>query len=128
LKGQTVHIACGNYHSFAINQDGTVRAWGLNSWGECGVSREGKGADDDIVNNPTVVESLKGFSVKQIDGGGHHSIAVTESGQVLTWGRIDLSQGGMEPSKFPKDLVFFDDDGKPRYLEKPAVIPSKSLQ
>lgn len=123
LKGETVHIGCGDYHSFAVNKDGTVRSWGLNSWGECGIPKDED--DNDIVNVPTVIESLKEYSLKQVDGGGHHTIAVTESGQVLTWGRIDLSQGGMEPSQFPKDAVFFDDDDKPRYLAKPAVIPSK---
>jgi regulator of chromosome condensation len=126
LKGQTAHIGCGNYHSFAVNKDGTVRAWGLNSYGECGVPKDGPD-DNTIVEAPTVVENLKGFSVKQIDGGGHHSIAVTESGQVLTWGRIDLSQGGMESSKYDKDSVEIDQLGKPRYLKKPAVLPSKLL-
>lgn len=122
LKGQTVHIGCGNYHSFAVNKDGTVRAWGLNSWGECGTPKDSPD-DNSIVEAPTVVENLKGFAVKQIDGGGHHSIAVTESGQVLTWGRIDLSQGGMEVSKYDKNSIQFDDYGKARYLTKPAVIP-----
>ena len=126
MKGQNVAIGCGDYHSFAVKEDGTVRAWGLNSYGECGIEKDGPD-DNGIVESPTVVTNLKGFSVKQIDGGGHHSIAVTESGQVLTWGRVDSYQGGVETSKYDEDFLEFDESGKPRYLKKPAVVPSKFL-
>ena len=41
---------------------------------------------------PTQIKSLKGKHVKQITGGEHHSIAVTEEGQVYCWGRNDEGQ------------------------------------
>ena len=123
-KKDIAHIGCGDYHSFAIAKDGKVYSWGLNTFGQTGIPK-----DEDDENNtitiPTLVENLGKYAVKQIEGGAHHTISVTESGQVLIWGRIDNAQGGMEISKFNKDDLFFDEHDKPRFLIKPVVIPGK---
>jgi regulator of chromosome condensation len=119
-------IGCGDYHSFAITKEGKVYAWGLNSFGQTGISKDEE-TEEDTIAVPTIVENLKGFDVKQLSGGAHHTLGCTESGQVLIWGRIDNAQGGMETSKFNPSDVFFDEHNKPRYLIKPVVLPSKLL-
>jgi regulator of chromosome condensation len=115
-------IGCGDYHSFAIDNIGKVYSWGLNTFGQTGVPKD---ADDEnnTIKTPTIVESLGDFDIKQIVGGGHHTLSVTKSGQVLIWGRIDNAQGGMEVSKFDRDDLFFDENQKPRFLVRPAVLP-----
>jgi regulator of chromosome condensation len=72
-----------------------------------------------------LVKNLNGYKLKELDGGAHHTIACTETGQVLIWGRIDNKQGGMDVSKFSGNDVFIDDEGRRRYLNKPVVLPSK---
>ncbi|KAL3420646.1 GDP/GTP exchange factor [Phlyctema vagabunda] len=116
------YVACGDYHSFAVDNKGKVYAWGLNTFGQTGVPK-GEGDEENAVIKPTVVESLKDYNIKQIDGGAHHTISCTEEGEVLIWGRIDNAQGGMDVSDFPKEKVFFDEHDKPRYLVTPHVIP-----
>jgi regulator of chromosome condensation len=126
LKGVTTAIGCGDFHSFAVNKDGTVRAWGLNSYGECLISKDGPG-DNDIVPAPTIVKKLKGFNITQIAGGAHHGIALTEEGKVLTWGRMDMEEGGILPSEYPEGALFVDEHGRPRMAVEPTEVPSKSI-
>lgn len=116
-------IGSGDYNSFAVDKDGKVYAWGLNTFSQTGIpTSENK---DDTILVPTLVKNLAGYAIKEIDGGAHHSISCTDSGQVLVWGRIDNYQGGMAIDKFPEDDVYIDDQGRRRYLKKPVVLPSK---
>lgn len=115
-------IGCGDYHSFAIDKTGKVYSWGLNTFGQTGVPKE-EDDESNTIKTPTIVEFLNGYNIKQIVGGGHHTLSVTESGQTLVWGRIDNAQGGMEIADFNKDDLFFDENEKPRFLVRPAILP-----
>ncbi|KHJ35151.1 putative ran exchange factor prp20 pim1 [Erysiphe necator] len=118
------YIGCGDYHSFAISSTGDVYSWGLNTFGQTGVPKEGLDEEDEnTVQLPTKVKSLGDYKFKQITGGAHHTIACTESGQVLIWGRIDNNQGGIPINNYPEENVFFDENNRPRYLMKPTQIP-----
>jgi regulator of chromosome condensation len=117
-----VHIGAGDYHSFAVTKTGDVYAWGLNSFGQCGIPKEDE--EDDTVATPTVIKPLEGESIKQISGGAHHSIALTENGKVLVWGRSDNKQCGIDISTLPKSAVFYDEEDRPRYLPKPVQVPN----
>lgn len=118
LRGQISHIACGAYHSFAVDSKGTVYAWGLNSFGECGVDFD---EDEPNLPKPTIVKVLQDKEIVAIDGGAHHSIALTQSGDVYSWGRCDGGQSGTDPSDIDKDNLLIDDNGK----IKTILIPTK---
>ncbi|GKT49572.1 protein pim1 [Colletotrichum spaethianum] len=120
-KGKVDRIACGSYHSFALAKDGRVWAWGLNNFAETGIEM-GAGEDDAVVLRPTLVESLKDYKVKQIAGGEHHSLACTEDGKLLTWGRLDGHQVGIPVEELPADRVIKDESNNPRILSKPTVV------
>ncbi len=122
-RKKIIKIGSGDYHSFAVDKDGKVYAWGLNTFGQTGIPTTEN--QDDTILSPTVVKSLNGYNIKEIDGGAHHTIACTESGQVLVWGRIDNHQGGMAVDKFSEDVVYTDEKGARRYLTKPVVLPGK---
>jgi regulator of chromosome condensation len=122
--GRGVHpvkVACGSYHSFAINEHGQVYAWGLNNYGELGLDLD-SGEDGGTVLRPTLVESLSQYKIASIAGGEHHSIACTEDGKLLTWGRIDGYQVGMPPETFTKENTIYDEHDKPRILKEPTVV------
>ncbi|CZS90046.1 hypothetical protein WAI453_002992 [Rhynchosporium graminicola] len=121
-RKKIVHIGCGDYHSFAVDAKGGVYSWGLNSFGQTGVPKDEETVENAIAT-PTLVESLKEYEIKQIAGGAHHTLACTTTGQVLVWGRIDGSQGGVEVEDMPKESLFMDEHEKPRYLTKPNVVP-----
>ncbi|KAK1979820.1 regulator of chromosome condensation 1/beta-lactamase-inhibitor protein II [Colletotrichum cereale] len=120
-KGKVDRIACGSYHSFALAKDGRVWAWGLNNFAETGIEM-GAGEDDAVVLRPTLVDSLKDYKVKQIAGGEHHSLACTEDGKLLTWGRLDGHQVGIPVEELPADRVIKDESNNPRILSKPTVV------
>ena len=108
-----------------MTKDGKVFAWGLNNFGETGIT-EGAGEDNAVIFKPTVITELKDYKIKEIKGGGHHSIACTTDGQLLVWGRADGSQIGIKLSNIPKDDFVYDERGAARILKKPTVIPGKS--
>src|SRR4026207_2437760 len=60
-------IAVGGEHNLALKSDGTVVAWGFNTWGET-----------------TVPVGLTG--VVAVAAGGGHSLALKSDGTVVAWG------------------------------------------
>jgi regulator of chromosome condensation len=78
------------------------------------------------VGIPAVIEGLQGHKVRHIAGGFHHSLACTEDGKVLAWGRCDESQVGMDVSGLPREHFLFDSRGRRRILLHPTVIPGTS--
>jgi regulator of chromosome condensation len=121
-----VTIACGDYHSLAIADDGHVWAWGANNYAETG-NPENAGDDSASVPAPRVIKSLEGKRVKALAAGSHHNMAITESGELLAWGRCDSSQTGI-----PTDLLDTIDDkekllkaenGRPKILIEPTRVP-----
>lgn len=123
LRKKIVHIGCGDYHSYAVDASGAVYAWGLNSFAQCGGESDGSG-DTTNISVPTIMESLRGFNIQQIDGGSHHAIALTTDGKVLVWGRVDNKQGGIDLSTLPADSYYKSEDGRIRYLTSPATVPA----
>ncbi|KAI8186579.1 Delta-1-pyrroline-5-carboxylate dehydrogenase [Colletotrichum sp. SAR 10_65] len=121
-KNKTAKIFAGSHHSFAIDTTGKVWAFGLNNFGQCGIStREDTGFT--TVISPTVIKSLEGYKVRHIGCGLHHTVACTEEGEVLVWGRADDGQMGMPLETLPEDHIIFDSRDRPRVLNVPAVVP-----
>lgn len=92
-----VAVGAGYFHSFAVDMDGHVYAWGLNQYGQLGIEVE----DDTIVWTPTLIPSLSPSElgndtrVVQISGGEHHSLFLLSDGRVFAAGRFDSSQLGL---------------------------------
>lgn len=122
LPKNIVNIGCGAFHSFAVHKSGKVYGWGLNSYCETGVT-QGAGDDEAAILHPAVVESLSGKGVTNICGGLHHSIARTEDGQCLVWGRVDGFQSGLKVDSLPESAVVKDDRGHARILNEPTPVP-----
>lgn len=83
---KAVDVFCGNHHSFYINDKGQVFGWGLNNHGQLGIGNK------ENTSFPTIIKKFEGIRIRQMAGGEHHSIAVTEDGQVYCWGRNDEGQ------------------------------------
>ena len=120
-KNKIRYIECGAYHSFAIDKSGKVWTWGLNSYGETGIS-EGAGDDDACVLKPTLVKSLADKNITVMKGGSHHSLAVTANGECLVWGRMDGGQTGLKISSLPDSSLIKDEHNNSRILMTPTPI------
>ncbi|KAG8898922.1 hypothetical protein FRB99_007062 [Tulasnella sp. 403] len=105
-----VHVASGSWHSFAVDSDGVVYGWGLNSMGQVGLQDESYfdlESDDserqleDHITSPTILRELhpdklgNGRRVVQISGGEHHTIFRLSDGSVYGCGRHDSAQLGL---------------------------------
>ncbi|RMZ88764.1 hypothetical protein DV736_g4006, partial [Chaetothyriales sp. CBS 134916] len=127
-KTTIVSIHAATNHAFAIDSHGDTWAWGSNNFGQTGIT-SGAGQGEAVVCPPQKVTSLKGSKMQTVDGGLHHSIALTQSGQCLVWGRVDGFQTGLDVTKLPVDdasKVITDARGNPRILLHPTALPIPS--
>ncbi|QCD77986.1 hypothetical protein DEO72_LG1g1615 [Vigna unguiculata] len=74
------NIALGGKHAALVTKQGEVFCWGQGKWG-----RLGQKIDMDI-SSPKIVDSLNGLHVKHVACGEYHTCALTDSGEVYTWG------------------------------------------
>ncbi|XP_047196036.1 probable E3 ubiquitin-protein ligase HERC1 [Hippoglossus stenolepis] len=101
---QAQQVVCGQNCTFAIQPNGTVLACGEGSYG-----RLGQGNSDDL-HVLTVISALQGFVVTQLVtscGSDGHSMALTESGEVFSWGDGDygkLGHGNSDRQRRPRQI------------------------
>lgn len=72
-------LAAGYLHNIVLKNDGTVWCWGNNAYGS-----SGQPPATSILVVPMQVAGLS--DIKLIAGGSLHSMAVTQSGELYTWG------------------------------------------
>ena len=96
-------ITAGGYHCLAIQSDGTLWAWGGNSWGQLGLSNQTDRS------SPVQVGSSNAWI--QVDNSSPNfsefSSALQSNGTLWTWGKNDLAQLG--------DAIVFTSVTKPVY-------------
>lgn len=125
VSHKLVSISSGDYHGFAIAEDGHVWSWGVNNYCETGYPANA-GADDANVLTPRIVASLEGKNVEQVTAGSHHNIAITKDGQALVWGRCDGSQTGLTTeflASIDDDERLMKNNGRPKILIEPTPLP-----
>ncbi len=88
VAGIYTRIGAGNYHSLALQADGTLWAWGYNNYGQLGNGT----LTGSTVANPTPT-SITG-SYTQVAAGIYHSLALRADGTLWTWGNNDRGQLG----------------------------------
>ena len=120
-KKQITHVACGSYHSFAIDKKDNVWAWGLNSFGECAIEQDA-GEAEAVVGKPTKIPHLCGQGIISLDAGEHHSVSVDEAGTMRVWGRADGGQLGITVDEMPDECVVKDESGRVRIVIRPAAV------
>jgi len=80
-------VECGEYHTAAIKNDGTLWTWGYNNNGQLG--------DNTTTNRLTPVTTFDGgTNWKQISCGFRHTAAIKTDGTLWSWGRNDTGQLG----------------------------------
>lgn len=83
-----VGINCGQHSSMAIDDNGELYSWGYNGNGQLGVG------SNTNQPNPCRVTALIGTFVTQIVCGFAHSIALSDTGNIYTWGANQNGQLG----------------------------------
>mmetsp|Transcript_4240 Transcript_4240/g.8110 ORF Transcript_4240/g.8110 Transcript_4240/m.8110 type:complete len:683 (-) Transcript_4240:3860-5908(-) len=95
-----VSVALGKSHSVGLTHYGEIYSWGSNALGRCGHGdRSGsmKSALKQISGTslPKRVDALKNVKIVQIDAGDSHTLALSGSGRVFSWGGNNFGQLGV---------------------------------
>jgi hypothetical protein len=85
-----IDMKCGSFHALFLTSSGEVYAWGDNSNGQIG------NGCNDYDYAPIKVNGFCGERVVMISCGSCHSMALTESGHVYSWGSNKYGQLGNE--------------------------------
>ena len=100
------YIASGDFHCFAIDHSDNVYAWGLNQYGQCALTGDnGELEDGSVLMKPTLIPELSHKGIKEIAAGEHHTLALTEDGQVYAWGRYDMKEIGIPKTNCRNQLL-----------------------
>ncbi|XP_069481297.1 RCC1 domain-containing protein 1 isoform X2 [Ambystoma mexicanum] len=90
IKAQKLSL--GTEHALLLSSTWEVFTWGSGRHGQLGHG----GLED--VSEPLVVEGLRGISMSDVAAGSWHSVSISESGDIYTWGWNESGQLGL-PSK-----------------------------
>ncbi len=100
-KVSFVSLALGNLHSVGLTQNGQVYSWGATS--RCG---HGSGSaaryksalkgrsSGSAITLPKRIEALKNANIVQVSIGDAHTLALSKSGRVFSWGGNSYGQLG----------------------------------
>lgn len=108
----TSMISCGNEHSAILTSDGKLFTWGQ---GEGGLLGHG---DCESLSIPKQIHLLDPVKIIQISCGGLHTLALSNSHEVYSWGRGEGGQLGHEPKTIDRTK---DGDA---FITVPRVIES----
>jgi alpha-tubulin suppressor-like RCC1 family protein len=89
---QAVQVSAGYVHSLALRADGTVWAWGTNSFGQLGVGVASTRVPLQVKGLPVPANGSAG--IKAIVAGIYDSIVVYADGSVWAWGANSYGQLG----------------------------------
>jgi alpha-tubulin suppressor-like RCC1 family protein len=105
-------VACGDYHTLCLAEDGKVYAWGgtlYKKTGDGGAQANKTG----LKSEPRLVQTLADNAafITQIDCGDYHSVALDQYGVLYSWGG-----GGQSYNKGQCGLGHNDD------VETPEIV------
>lgn len=87
-----IEICSGDGHTLALTSNGDVYAWGINEMGQVGVGNE------ELYPTPIKLNGFDGQKIISISCGFLHSMALTEDGNVYSWGDNEFGQLGIGES------------------------------
>jgi uncharacterized repeat protein (TIGR02543 family) len=104
--GETIQtVIAGSFHSLALTTNSRIYTWGTNSYGQLG--------DGTTINRPSPklieISGLQdGETVLTVNAGALHSLALTTTGRIYTWGYNGSGQLGDDTvvSKHRPTLIY----------------------
>jgi alpha-tubulin suppressor-like RCC1 family protein len=102
-----IAVYSGPNHSVGITAAGQVYSWGANDMRQLGYP----GAEEGILGidmDPRPVTAVAGLVVTSVGCGKHHTVVLTEEGQVYAWGAFGSGQlgvGELQKEKYPHGYV-----------------------
>jgi cysteine-rich repeat protein len=92
LGGSATYLALGKHHTCALMDDGGVKCWGRNIYGQLGRGDIAHIGDDEL---PDSIDNIDlGGSATWLTAGDYHTCVVVDSHEVVCWGFNDYGQLG----------------------------------
>nr|CDS25412.1 secretion regulating guanine nucleotide exchange [Hymenolepis microstoma] len=128
-----IDVQSGWSHILALTESGKVYSWGRSDFGQLGrtilnpdtSSSSSLWPQKGLVFDPTpqLVQIGTSSSIRSISAGAEHSLALTEDGQLWTWGWNEHGNCGIDPEKMgnvliPKRVVI---EGENRFISLVAA-------
>ena len=85
-------VSAGNYHAIALKKDGSLWAWGSNSYGQLGDGTNTAGS------TPVQIGIDEDWSA--ISAGADHTIALKKDGSLWAWGNNESGQLGVGTDEY----------------------------
>ncbi|XP_062513576.1 probable E3 ubiquitin-protein ligase HERC4 isoform X2 [Corticium candelabrum] len=93
-----VQVSCGDLHTLVLTADCQVYGWGSNSHWQVGLPHSRSN-----ILKPERLKFPFGVPLIQVAAGGYHSLALTVSGHLYSWGKNEFGQLGVG-DKFSRSL------------------------
>eukprot|EP01127_Copromyxa_protea_P024380 TRINITY_DN956_c0_g1_i1.p1 TRINITY_DN956_c0_g1~~TRINITY_DN956_c0_g1_i1.p1 ORF type:complete len:529 (-),score=116.20 TRINITY_DN956_c0_g1_i1:17-1603(-) len=83
---KVVDLACGSQHVIVLSSTGRLYSFGLGVFGQLG--------HGELFNEtfPKLIQSVSDINIIQIACGSHHSLALSDEGDVYSWGSAEYGQ------------------------------------
>lgn len=89
-KKKIIDIAFGSGpHVLAVSSDGEIYSWGHNGYCQLGNGGSTQGLSPSLINT-----NVLGKKVTKVACGSHHSMALTQDGEIYAWGQNNCGQVG----------------------------------
>ena len=102
----SVSVSAGTDHVLMLGSDGNVYAWGNNEYGQLGIDNSGT-----ALTAPTIITELQDKSIVAVAAGQRFSLALTDGGDVYSFGLNDklqlgyASEGNITYSAIPTQIT-----------------------
>lgn len=96
-KSPIIQLSASKYHTIALNAKGECFVWGFGKGG-----RLGTGSEFDRIE-PTRLDSLESTPIQKVAAGENHTLVLSRTGQVFSWGSNSFGQLG-HPGKSNSSL------------------------
>lgn len=102
--------SCGSKHTLVATQWGQLFSWGHDRHGQLG-----HGVEQGFLATPKIIKALATKQVVQIACGSEHCMALTNTGELYSWGRNQYGQLGLG--------VKSDHEGLPNQIKSLQGVP-----
>lgn len=114
LHESVTHISASKYHSLAITKEGNVYSWGHGRSGRLGHG------DEHSQPEPKLIQSLLKVKIIRIAGAEGHTLALSDRGDVFSWGSNTFGQLGHGNSEQSSKILSYPK--KVEVLKKDFVV------
>jgi hypothetical protein len=114
-------VAAGHFFSLAVTSGGGVYSWGTNFTGQLGIGNTTQ------QNTPAPVTLPAGTDVTAVAGGDSHTLALTATGQVFSWGSNGEGQLGNGTNTAPDNCGGDPCSTTPQAVSLPGGATAKAI-